>query len=166
MTKRNSSISMSLLIVVAVLAAIVFGGYHWFESKMTDRPVPKERTVEEHFNASDVKLLGPAYTDMLQTSPYYYAFEGTKDGNTIVIIVDQNFGRSGANPLVEQSYVIIYPQIKNTNRIEVSDGQRHYEAAVTKKIISSDGKPVNLVFESEGKSINTYDWGLQLLKDY
>jgi hypothetical protein len=164
MKLRRSNIGISIFLLVV----IVYVGYQLFESKMTERPVPKSLTVAEHFKVSDVKLLGQVSTDLLHTSPYYFAFEAKNDDKQILIIVDQYFGRSGKdNPLVEQSYLIVHPQSKNTNQIEVSDGQNKYESTATKQIVSSQGNPSNLVFEVEGKkNINTYDWGLRLLKEY
>ena len=116
---RRSNIGISIFLLVAILIVIVYVGYQLFESKMTERPVPKSLTVAEHFKVSDVKLLGQVSTDLLHTSPYYFAFEAKKDDKPILIIVDQYFGRSGKdNPLVEQSNLIVIPIPKTRTRLK------------------------------------------------
>ncbi|CAN7728222.1 hypothetical protein [Paenibacillus sp. LjRoot56] len=158
------------LLSLFLLVAIVYAGYHLFWFLMTERPVPKTRTIVTELKVSNVELFGPATTDLLHTSPYYYAFKAKKDGKPVIIVVDQYFGRSEKkHPLVNHSYIFIYPHPENIqeNRIEVSDGQDKYESAAIKQIIFTGGSPTNLIFELEDKKvINTYDWGLHLLKDY
>ncbi|MZQ85950.1 hypothetical protein GQF01_28000 [Paenibacillus sp. 5J-6] len=167
---------LNIGISIFSLIAICFFGYNLLLSKM-ERPVPKTQTIAKHFKVSNVNLLGQVSTDLLHTSPYYYAYEAKKDGKQIIIIVDQYFGRAGKdNPLVEKSYIFVYPQseaniqdnngsdIISNHRIEVSDGQSKYESTVDKKILYNDGTPVTLVFVTkDNETINTYSWGLKNL---
>ncbi|QHW30970.1 hypothetical protein GZH47_08975 [Paenibacillus rhizovicinus] len=170
MSKRLAIIS----IIVLSLLAIPFFGYRYFEWRMTYHPIPKTHDVAKELHASNVKRLGVGFTDLLQTSPYYYVFQANKDGEIVLVIVDQNFGRS-SNGLVKRSYVIIHPRTENKSetdgaighRIEVSDGQAKYESTAYKRIIINDNVPTNLIFVlKDGRKVDTFQWGLKMLKLY